>query len=207
MDENIIVSIEKNKRGLYVVKFEEESIVVQKDLIVRFGLYKGQKIDFETQRTLKEAVSFYEVYHKALYLLGLRGHFTGQLKVKLLQREYALRVVEDVIQKLTQEGYLNDEALVRSWIEGQSPHMSQLAMQQKLCTYGLDSSLVKQVLHELAPDESAAARELLDKKMRFSAHTMDKQTQEKLIHYLVRKGFTFKCAKNVVENLEGDVSK
>jgi regulatory protein len=201
MDEMTIVSIEKTKRGLYVVNFEEDFITVPKDLIVRFGLFKGLIVDSKTISELKEMISFYEVYHKALQLLGLRGHFTGQLKIKLLQRDYSSSVVEEVILQLTQEGYLNDETLLHSWVEAQSPFMSHMAMQQKLTAYGLDAHLVRQVLKHSEADESQVARALLEKKVRFNSQEINKETREKLLQYLIRKGFTFNCAKKVVDEL------
>ena len=58
-------------------------------------------------------------YEKAVQLLASRPHFRRELAGKLLQRGYPADEMEATLDRLTEQGYLDDSATARaSWRAG-----------------------------------------------------------------------------------------
>ncbi len=59
-------------------------------------------------------------YDKAVQLLAVRPHFRRELEAKLRQRGFPSEDIEETLGRLTDQGYLDDRAAARSFVEGRA---------------------------------------------------------------------------------------
>jgi regulatory protein len=64
-------------------------------------------------------------YQKALQLLATRAHFRRELEVKLRQRRYPEEEIEAALARLTEQGYLDDRATARVFVESRQERASE----------------------------------------------------------------------------------
>jgi len=55
-------------------------------------------------------------YERALRLLGLRQHFRGDLRRKLLAKGYEAEEVDEALTRCASEGYLDDDSTARAFV-------------------------------------------------------------------------------------------
>lgn len=197
-----IVSIEKVKQNQYCIAWDGGELLVPRDLLVKWGLYKGMTLSQQEMMALNEAIDFFRVYHKSLTLLSGRAHFIAQLRLKLRQRDYDQGVIEAVLQQLEEEGLVNDETTARDWVDHNQHRKSVRLMRAYLLEQGVSPLLISTALEDVVVTPDDLAREMIEKKARQFPLPLESNQREKLLTYLMRKGFDYPVGKRAVAAYE-----
>ncbi|MCJ7827675.1 RecX family transcriptional regulator, partial [Patescibacteria group bacterium] len=95
-----------------------QKVVLSSLVLVKFKLSVGQEISLEKREEVVSFVFFQKGYEKALQLLSFRPRTEREIKQRLGRLKIAsVSVVEQVIKKLQEKDYLNDEAFARWWCD------------------------------------------------------------------------------------------
>jgi regulatory protein len=135
-------------------------------------------------------------YQKALQLLATRAHFRRELEAKLRQRRYPEEEIEAALAKLTAEGYLDDRATARVFVESRQERASEgrTRLRAELVKRGAPDDAVEAALAELTPeDDLPAAREAAESWRRKGG--VDPRA---LARHLERKGFSRRAIVSVL---------
>lgn len=154
--------------------------------------------------TLIEDEAYQEVYQKAIALLSRRNHFEAELKKKLLQREYDKRIVERVLEELSEKKYLDDLENARIYIEFRKNSKSIYYLKNKLYEKGVSSSIVNEVLEEMEIDEFSIALKHVYKKLHWNEEEeFDLSYEEvaKICRSLSSKGFSYRTVSQIRDYL------
>lgn len=144
----------------------------------------------------------------AFRLLSLRPRSKKELEDQLRKKLQKCRVedenlLETVIVRLEELGYVNDGKFAEWWIKqryGAKPKGS-YSIQHELQEKGISRDLIATLLEGSVGDERQAARRLADKRI-FAYRHMPKNTQKsKLCDYLARRGFSFDIIDCVVDEI------
>ncbi|HEV8577515.1 MAG TPA: regulatory protein RecX [Thermoanaerobaculia bacterium] len=126
-------------------------------------------------------------YDKAVQLLASRPHFRRELAAKLQQRGYPAEEIDLALARLTEQGYLDDRAAARSFLEsrlGRNEGRSRL--RAELLQRGAPEDVAEEVLAELTPeDDLPAARDAAERWQRQGG-----RDPRALARHLDRKGFS-----------------
>jgi regulatory protein len=164
------------------------------------GLRPGTFLDdLQVQRLLSRN-EFQEVLDRALRFLETRPRSEREVRTRLLRDRPAPELVDRVIDRLRELGFVDDAAFARFWIENRerfSPRGNR-ALKSELFQKGLASQVIAEQLEE-SVDETAGAREVaLRQAPRFAK--LDQQTfRQKLYGYLARRGFDYEAIGPAVE--------
>jgi regulatory protein len=123
---------------------------------------------------------------KALDLLASRSHSRGELRLKLLKREFDPQAVELALEWINYKGYLNDEEFAHRWVKERLRKHPEgpMALEGGLRARGISSQLIKKVLGELSEDDRRDALLQARKKL------MNRHSEPvKLRAALMRRGF------------------
>ncbi|HYN20353.1 MAG TPA: regulatory protein RecX [Thermoanaerobaculia bacterium] len=129
------------------------------------------------------------VYQKALQLLAARAHFRRELQAKLAQRGYPSEEIEETLDRLTEQGYLNDLKTALSFVEQRLARGAEgrLRLKVELEKRGAPSEAVEEALFALVPeDDLEPAREAAERWQRL--HPRGEAAA--LARHLARKGFS-----------------
>lgn len=127
----------------------------------------------------------------SLALLAARPLSRHELKVKLAELAEP-SLIEDVLVKLTDWGYLNDQRLAASFVTSHSGY-GPAKLQQGLARRGISPEIINATLADFDP--LVAGVRLLE------SHSWSHQGHEdKALRYLLRKGFSTSQAKRCYQS-------
>ena len=104
-------------------------------------------------------------YDKAVQLLAARPHFRQELAAKLHQRGFADEEIAAALDRLTEQGYLDDRAAARGFVESRRARGEGRArLLAELLRRGAPEDVAEEALAELTPDDDLpAAREAAER--------------------------------------------
>ena len=140
-------------------------------------------------------------YDKAVQLLALRPHFRRELEGKLARRGYPPEEVEPALDRLGQQGYLDETETARSFVAGRQSRGGEgrSRLKAELVKRGAAGDAIEAALEDLTPeDDLAAAREAAAKWARGG-----KRDPQALARHLQRKGFSPRAVVTVVKERPG----
>ena len=126
-------------------------------------------------------------YDKAAQLLAARPHFRRELAAKLVQRGYAAEEIDAALVRLTEQGYLDDRAAARGFVESRLARGEGRArLRAELLRRGAGEEVAEEALAELTPeDDLPAARAAAERWERLGG-----RDPRALARHLDRKGFS-----------------
>ncbi len=124
-----------------------------------------------------------------------------ELADKLARKNVPDRLAKDLLDRFTEVGLIDDAAFARQWVESRhrSRGLAPRALAQELRRKGVDDDATSAALEQIGDaDQRAAARALVDKKLR-SMRGLDPQVAtRRLAGLLARKGYPAGLAYSVV---------
>lgn len=194
----IITKLSSQKRpGYFNIFLDEEFWCGLSDLqVATLDLHRGQEITQEFAESLREQSEASKAYNVALRFLSYRIRSRREVSDHLKRKEHAEHI-DEVLERLESERYLNDEDFAERWAsmrraEGRSPHRIGSELLQK----GIDREVIDRVLLDYADDERQQALIRLISKKQATG-----QPPEKITQSLQRQGWRYDEIKNAWETL------
>lgn len=112
----VVTALRATRRGGVALHVDDEYVcVVSASLVARWRLFKGRELDAADVAAIRAASSAERVMGDAYRLLGHRARSREELRRRLLAKEHDEHAVEDALEKLSADGFLDDAAFARSY--------------------------------------------------------------------------------------------
>ena len=165
-----IIKYKKNSNGKYKVEFDDgSSMLLYEDVILKYNLLITKKIEYDDINSINNDNMRYDVYYVALSLIKSRMRSIYDLKQSLINKEYPIDMIDAVINKLINQGYLNDEMFVKAFINNQMITTSNgpYKIKKDLLDKKVDSNIIDENL-EVFNDEEQLIRieKLINKRIK-----------------------------------------
>ncbi|MDD4833493.1 MAG: regulatory protein RecX [Lutispora sp.] len=143
-----------------------------------------------------------KAYNYCIRLLAIGDRTSAEIILKLKQKNYTDDIIDEVVCKLKDYGYINDEKYIERWIKYKSnqPGMSKKTMYYKLIRKGLDKELLKCKFCEMPINDYDSALASAEKKLR-SLKGDNKTNRIKLFSFLAGKGYSIDTCNKVIDEL------
>jgi len=127
-------------------------------------------------------------YQKAVQLLGSRPHFRRELQAKLAQRNYPAEEIEAALDRLVEQGYLDDSKTAVAFVEQRLSRSSEgrLRLRAELEKRGAPAEAIEEAVAAVPEDDVEPAREAAERWQRL--HPRGEPAA--LARHLARKGFS-----------------
>lgn len=127
-------------------------------------------------------------YQKAVQLLGSRPHFRRELQAKLAQRGFPSEEIEEALDRVTGQGYLDDRKTAVAFVEQRLSRSSEgrLRLRAELEKRGAPAEAIEEALAAVPEDDVEPAREAAERWQRL--HPRGEPAA--LARHLARKGFS-----------------
>ena len=139
----------------------------------------------------------------ALRLLGVRDRTRHELEVALAKKRVPPEAAEEVLDRLTEVGLIDDQRFAEAWFSSQQRRQrSTRVLRQELRTKGVDVEVVE--LASSAGDDDAdlnAARALVAKKLPALGRLSHDVRYRRLAGQLARRGFGSGVISTVLRDL------
>lgn len=169
--------------------------------IVAAWLTVGQQLSEEKIAQLQAEDQREVAYQKALNFLNYRLRTEAEVRRKLADKEIPEATIEGVVERLKNNGLLDDARFARMWVDQRSElrPRSRRALEYELKQRGIEPQAITESL--LAIDEDAMAYELAQRKARRFAHLDWQQFRQKIYRALAQRGFNYDIISTVTQRV------
>ena len=123
------------------------------------------------------------------------------------QEEISLLVIDAVVERLKQRGLINDSQFAQDWLQARrsSKKKGKIALKMELIQKGIDKETIDQLDENISnEDEVSVAKQALEKKLKSWQHLPEIEFKQKAIAFLMRRGFAYEVAKDIVGDAVDD---
>jgi Uncharacterized protein conserved in bacteria len=140
------------------------------------------------------SIIYSKAFDKYAALLAGAEYSSYDIRYKMKRKEYSDRVINDVIDTLYKEKYLDDRRYAESYIRSYSKSKSRGLIVKELEYKGITGDWMQDLLEEVYSDESInkedVIKNLIEKKYK-GQDLKDEKVKRRVAAYLIRKGFSF----------------
>ncbi len=177
------------------------------------GLYKIQKEKEVPKQVVEEILQTVlpkRAKKRSLMLLQKKDYTEAELRKKLQEGEYPLKVIEEAIAYVKSFGYIDDERYCRAYINCYVSKCSKQQITGKLLAKGISKNQVHMIYDELLQEgqlncnEEDLIRAIIEKK-HYDPKNKDGKQRQKLYQHLLYKGFSMEKIRHVLGEYEEEV--
>lgn len=162
----------------------------------------GQPLTQEKIDALQAEDAREVVYEKALHFLSYRPRSINEVRRNLLKHGFDETLVEQTLDRLQENGLLDDKEFARAWVENRRAFRprSASALRMELRQKGLGDEVIQSALDENV-DEETLAREAARKQARRYAGLEWAEFRQKMGAFLARRGFSYAVIAPVISEI------
>lgn len=206
------ISPQKKKAGRVNVSLDGKfAFGLSTPVAARFGLRVGLELTQERVDELLKGQVYQKALDQALRHLAARAHSAKQIETKLGKKDYGPKVIEQVIMRLKEMGYLNDLdfALRKTDFAAKDKKLGQRRAAIDLMKAGVEKQVIKQALEAVyeTHDSAKAARELALKQHKRLSKLDSITAKRRLMGLLLRRGYDYETVRLVTEEVLGEINE
>ena len=165
-------------------------------------LTNGQELTGEDVKKYKQLSADDKVYANALRYAAMRLRSQWELESYLQRKQASPELAEQIIGKLSNLQFIDDETFARSWVENR--HLlrptSKRKLQQELQTKRVPSDIIQKVLQDDEVTDRESLYNIVERKRRQTKY----QDDLKLMQYLARQGYSYSDIKQTLDHQSGE---
>ncbi|HMS64354.1 MAG TPA: RecX family transcriptional regulator [Ignavibacteria bacterium] len=175
------------------------------DTILKFGLRTNDELSEELIEEIRQSDEFNYGKFIAYSYLSYKQRSKSEIIKKLKEKKISGNVIDNIIELLSEQKYINDHSFARLYIENKlmSKPIGKRLLKLKLQEKGIDKETSEKVIEENFNEETEleSAEKLLEKYRKKVRGDNDLEKKRKCFSYLISRGFDFDTANKVLENL------
>jgi regulatory protein len=177
------------------------------DVVVSAGLHRGMELEVEAQQALLAEDAFIRARIRALDYIAFKARTEHEVRQKLARSGFPEEIAERAIGRIRELGYLDDEAYARAYVRGRLTGRGHgpVRLRADLLRRGLARELIDRALAEQVEEDDlleAARRQARQRWQRLASEADPRRRRKKAFDFLLRRGFDFDTARQVVDELE-----
>lgn len=167
--------------------------------IVAARLAQGQDLSDAEIEALQDEGAAETAYNRALNYLSYRPRSQAEIEVYLQKRGVPEHQIGAITGRLERAGLLDDDAFAQYWVENRERFRPRglRALRYELRSKGVSDETIQRALASVDPSESAYRS--ASTKARQLNHLDRNSFVQKIVEYLVRRGFDFEVAREAAE--------
>lgn len=204
------ITAAKKTAGRYHIYLEQNgktdyAFSVSEDVLVREQLLKGKELSDEEISELKKQDETDRAYQNAINFISYRMRSVHEVRTYLSEREVPDEEIESIITALTSRGFLDDEAFAFSYVRTKrdTAKKGPSVIARELKEKGIDAALIERALQEYPYEmQLDDAIRFAEKKQTAYQKESKRKREEKLMQFLMQKGYSADIAKESISQAE-----
>lgn len=208
MQAGIITALEIQKRNKERVNvYLDGEYAFSLPLMEAARLKKGQTLSTSEVGELRTEDEISRAVDRAVRLLARRPRSVSEVRKNLTRKETPEPVIDSAIARLTQLGYLDDEAFARYWMENRDQFKPRgpRALRYELRQKGVARDIIEQVVSDVDPAD-AAYRAAQDRARRMRGSTRF-DFENRVGGFLQRRGFSYGTARDAINRIADELAE
>ncbi len=199
--------VRKDEKNVAIYFENNEKLILSEDTFYSSGLRKGDEVSEDRYSFFIEQNILYHIKQRALSFLSRRFHSEKELFLKLKSKSYDERLIKIVLNDLKSKSFIDDKYFAKLFIEeklvGKKWGMNKI--RTALFSKGISSAIVDELSREFnnTIDSYELANQLAEKKIiQLRKRVSDEsQLHQKIVSFLISRGFDYEIAKEVCNKL------
>lgn len=198
----LVTAVTEQTKKKVKVEFDHQfTLVLYRGELNLFHLREGAEVPEELIAEIEQKVLKKRAVKYAMQLLLKKDYTVKELTDRLLRAGYSENCAGHALDYVASYGYVNDENYARRYLETYSNRKSMRKMQMELRQKGISDEIIEAAAEAAEMEcEQDTLRYYAEKKARSLDLSQDKDRQ-KLLRFLVGRGFSFSDAKTVMEEI------
>ena len=199
--------VKKDENNVIVYLDNNEKLFLTYEVFMKNGLRKDREIPADHFNFLIGENQKYHIKQRAFSYLGRRYHSVFELRMKLRQKKYDKEQVEEIINDLVENKYLDDVEFSRLFTDEniRLKLWGRNKIKGELFKRGVDTEIVNEVLDEKFPDGNDVKNAVIlaEKKYKIlqSRKLEEIKLKQKLLSFLSSRGYDYETSKEAVAKI------
>lgn len=173
------------------------------DSVLKYGLRTEDELDEKKIKEMREFDEFGYGKKAAYSFLAYKPRSKKELVKKLKQKKVSDKIIDDIIELLEKQKYLDDKIYAKSYLEDKlnSKPIGRRLAKLKLFEKGIDKELIETTIDENYTEdkEFELASKLMEKFEKKVKYKDPADKKNKCYRYLISKGFDYETAGRVLK--------
>ncbi len=146
-----------------------------------------------------------DAYDAAVRFLGPRPRSVSEIRRHLRTKRFDDVAIDPALEKLRAQGYIDDEAFARYWVEQRDTHRprGERAIVSELMEKGVSREVIDLVIGDREPDaEVTRARAAIRRPIARWLTLTQVERKRKIQQYLAQRGFSYDVIDEVIAHPE-----
>ena len=203
---SVITALEIQKRNKERVNiYLDEEYAFSLDIMAAAQLHKGQHLTDAEVDALRDQGEISKAVERAVRFLSYRPRSIAEVRRNLSEKQIPETVIDAVVDRLSNLGYLDDRAFAVYWVENRNTFkpLSQRALRYELRQKGVSRAEIDAAIADIDEDETAhRAAQTQIRRLRGKTRV---EFRSKISGFLQRRGFGYGVIQTVMENLIAEI--
>ena len=201
-----IVELDKKRCKIFIDG--EFAFVLYKGELREYDIKSGNEISESVYESINSEVLSKRAKLRAMNLLQKKDYTEKQLRDKLQEGLYSQELIDEAIDYVKSYRYLDDERYARDYITYHMEMRSRNRILQDLTGKGISKDVIISIMDELYSESEEATGDIEAEqinKLLIKKHfdnDMDYKDKQKIMAFLVRRGYTMDSIRRAMEEFE-----
>ena len=192
--------------GKYKIYIDDLEYIIYEDIIVKNNILLKGDITKEELNLYLKVNMYYEALYKSIKYLGIKMRSRKEL-IKYLGKSYDKKVVDSVIKKLEQDGYINEKEYAKAYI-GDMINLKMIGpykIRKELIDLGINSKIIDKELEVFTRElELEKINKLINKELKLNKSKSLYTLKNKISYNLTNLGFTKEYIDILIKDIDFD---
>jgi regulatory protein len=199
--------IEKTKqKGIYKLHFENhDALLIHEDVLLSNEVLVKREFNEAEIKELELANSFSAAYYEGIKFITRKLRSKHEMKKMLRKKEFGISVIEQTVQRLEAQGYLNDAHYARSYANTvlRTSTKGIDFIRKTLSEHSISLDIINNAIEHLdLEEEYDKLFKLVTKRISTNKKLSNQVLREKLFYEFKTKGFTSEMINQVFSEVD-----
>lgn len=188
----------KNPKKIDIFVDDEEYATINADVVANLRLREGLELTVELIDNIKSLDDIQECYLKGLSYLTKSSKTEKEIINYLYQKGFHKKLIDESVERYKNYRLIDDERYCQNYIDYHKNKKSKFIIKQNLLNKGINKDLIDTYLEDIEQNEVII--KYTEKYLK--GKNLDNVIYQKLIKYLLGKGFTISQIKNSIKDFD-----
>lgn len=206
-----IKGYKKIKNNKYKVILDNNiELTLYEDVILKYELLIKKNINEKLLKDIKKSNNYYDCYYYAIKSINNHGRSKYDMKVLLEKNEEYLDYIDEVIELLVKQKYLDDNRFSSSFINDKmiSTNWGPYKIKNELIKHRVDENIIDENLEVFNSEEELKRIEkVIDKLIKSNKSSGGSVLKNKIRNYVINLGYSIDLVDSVLINTSIEIDK
>lgn len=193
----------------YKIYFDNESLIVYEDVILKYNLLYKKDIDNDLLIEINKENYKSSIYDVSIKYISVRMRSKKELEEYLKKKKYDQKDIEETIKRLQSQDLLNDEKFAKSYINDKLylTNYGLTKIKNDLLKLGVEEYIIDAIVNNIDLQViNDKLSKIIDKELKTNSKLPTNKLNNKIINRCINLGYNYEDILNILndKNIEGN---